>query len=186
MAPKLLALSPDLALPMDFATQGVAVIGVRGSGKSNTQARWVELLYEAGVAFVVIDPKGDWWGIQSSADGKSPGLSVPVFGGLHGNFPLEPGAGTVIADLLVQHNMSAVLDISRLSKTGGQRRFLIDFCRQLMDRHQVDPHVRCVILEEAHRYIPQQVKADQAELKEAAAAILLEGRSFGLGCWAAT
>lgn len=186
MAERRLRLSDDLALPLEFATEGVAVIGKRGSGKSNTEARFVELLYEAGVPFAVIDPKGDWYGLKSSRDGKAKGLAVPVFGGLYGDFPLDERTGARIADLLVDEMLSAVLDVSHLSKTGGLPTFLTAFCNQLMHRHQLEPHVRTVILEEAHRYIPQSVTAKSATLKEAAAAVLLEGRAFGLGCWAAT
>lgn len=101
-----LRLGPDLVLPVDFATEGVAVVGMRGSGKSNTEVRWVEVLHGAGVPWVAVDPKGDWWGIRSSADGKGPGLPVPVFGGLHGDFPLEERLGARIADLLVDENLS--------------------------------------------------------------------------------
>src|SRR5581483_5241944 len=158
---------------------------MRGSGKSNTLVRWAEVLYGAGIPFVAIDPKGDWGGIRSSADGKKPGLPIPVFGGLSADFPLEERLGARIADVLVDNNMSAVLDVSRLSIT-GRGRFITEFCNQLMERHQLEPHVRCVILEEAHRYIPQSVTTATAKVKEAAAAILLEGRAFGLGCWAAT
>lgn len=186
MAARALRLSHTLPLPIEFATEGVAVIGMRGSGKSNTEARFAEVLYDAGIPFVVVDPKGDWHGIRSSADGKTAGLSVPVFGGLHGDFPLEPSMGARIADLLVDENLSAVLDISSMSKTGGLPQFLTAFCNQLMHRHRLDPQVRTVILEEAHRYIPQEVRGPTAALKEAAASLLLEGRAFGLGCWAAT
>lgn len=84
-----LRISPDLALPIEFATEGVLVTGMRGSGKTNTAVRFVEVEYDAGIPFVLVDPKGDTHGIRSSADGKAPGLSVPVFGGLHGDFPLE-------------------------------------------------------------------------------------------------
>lgn len=181
-----LALAPGLSLPVEFATEGVAVIGMRGSGKSNTEVRFAELLSEAKVPFCAVDPKGDWHGVRSSADGKRPGLQVPVFGGLHGDFPLEASMGARIADLLVDQMLSAVLDVSAMSKTGGLPQFLTAFCNQLMHRHQLEPHVRTVILEEAHRYIPQSVSASQAKLKEAASALLLEGRAFGLGCWAAT
>lgn len=183
---KTLRLSPDLALPLDFATEGVAIIGRRGSGKSNTEVRWAEVCHAAGIPFVAVDPKGDWHGIRSSADGKAPGLSVPVFGGLHGDFPLEASAGALVADLLVDEMLSAVLDVSRMSKTGELPRFLVAFFDRLMDRHQQDPHVRSVILEEAHRYIPQRVDSSMARLKEAASAILLEGRAWGLGCLACT
>lgn len=179
-----LRLAPGLALPDDFATQGVAIIGVRGSGKSNTEVRYAELLHGAGIPFVAVDPKGDWYGVRM--EGAGPGLPIPVFGGLYGDFPLDEHTGGRIADLLVDENLSAVLDVSRLSKTVALPRFLTEFCNRLMDRHQQEPHVRCVILEEAHRYIPQNVTGKTAALKEAAASLLLEGRSFGIGCWACT
>lgn len=185
MTVKTLRLSKDLIVPIDFATEGLGVVGMRGSGKTNIEVRWCEILYKAKVPFVVIDPKGDWGGIRSSADGKSPGLPIPVFGGLYGDFPLDEHLGKRIADLLVDENMSAILDVSRMSHA-ARARFLTDFFEQLMDRHQREPHVRCVILEEAHRYIPQTVPNELARVKEAAASILLEGRSWGLGCWAAT
>src|SRR5204862_2549422 len=144
----MLRLSPDLELPDSFATEGVVVMGVRGSGKSNTEVRFAELLFEAGIPFVAIDPKGDWYGIRMPATG--PGLPIPVFGGLYGDFPLEETLGRRIADLLVDANISAVLDVSRMSHA-ARARFLTDFFRQLMDRHQLDPTVRTVIAEEAHR-----------------------------------
>lgn len=180
----MLHLAPGLDLPDDFATQGTAIIGVRGSGKSNTEVRFAELLHGASIPFVAVDPKGDWHGIRM--EGTGPGLPIPVFGGLYGDFPLTDDLGARIADLLVNENLSAVLDVSRLSKTVGLPRFLTAFCNQLMDRHQQEPHVRCVILEEAHRYIPQTVPAALSRLKEAASSLLLEGRAFGLGCWACT
>lgn len=181
-----LRLAPNLDLPDHFATEGVVAVGMRGSGKSNTLVRWAEVLYEATIPFVAVDPKGDWHGIRSSATGKRAGLSVPVFGGLTGDFPLGEHQGTEVANLLVDHNLSAVLDVSGLSHN-ARARFLTDFFHQLMARHRREPHVRCVILEEAHRYIPQQIpRGPGPALKEAAASILLEGRAFGLGCWAAT
>lgn len=178
-----LRISDDLALPLDFATEGIVVIGVRGSGKSNTEVRFAEQLHENGIPFLAIDPKGDWYGIRM--DGEKPGLPVPVFGGLYGDFPIEERLGGRIADVAVDNNVSGVVDVSRMSHS-ARARFLTDLFRQLMERHQLEPHVRTVIFEEAHRYIPQQVSGPVAALKEAAAAVLLEGRSFGLGCWACT
>jgi DNA helicase HerA-like ATPase len=98
---KLLRVSPDLSLPLDAATETFAILGKRGAGKSNTEVVMAEEFSAAGIPFVTIDPKGDWWGIRSSADGKSPGLSVPVFGGRHGDVPLEATAGPMLADLIL-------------------------------------------------------------------------------------
>lgn len=175
-----LQISPDLALPDDFATESIGIVGIRGSGKSNTGVVLAEEMWDAGIPWVAIDPKGDWHGIRSSADGTTPGLPIIVFGGLHGDLPLEHAAGALVADLLVDHNLTAVLDVSRFS--GAQLgRFLVDFCHRLFWRHQEEPHVRHVFFEEAHRYIPQQVTSASAAMKEACAKIPLEGRSFGLG-----
>jgi len=138
MRKRTLHLADGLDLPLSFATEGVVAVGMRGSGKSNTLVRWAEVLYDAGVPFVAVDPKGDWGGIRSSADGKEPGLSVPVFGGLSEDFPLDEHLGARIADLLVDQNLSAVLDASRLS-IAARGRFLTAFCDRLMDRHQMEP-----------------------------------------------
>jgi uncharacterized protein len=180
MAAKTLHLGPGVDLPLDAATESVGILGQRGSGKSNVAVVFAEEEWKAGIPWVAIDPKGDWYGIRSSADGKGPGLPIPVFGGLHGDVPLEPSSGLYVADLLVDQMLTAVLDISRFS-VGEMSTFLIAFCHRLFDRHQADPHVRTVIFEEAHRYIAQAVTSATAALKEAAAKIPLEGRAFGLG-----
>ena len=180
-----LHISPTLDLDEDFATESIGIVGIRGSGKSNTGVVLAEEMYDAGIPWAAIDPKGDWWGIRSSADGKGPGLPVAVFGGLHGDLPLEHTAGNLVADLIVDHNLTAVLDVSRFSGRELSR-FLVDFCHRILWRHQEEPHVRHIFFEEAHRYIPQQVTSGTAAMKEACAKIPLEGRSFGLGSSAMT
>ncbi len=87
-----LHLAKDLSLPVDVATEALAWIGARGSGKTHGAGKLVELLVEAGVPVVVLDPVGVWYGLRLGKDGKGRGLSIPVFGGLHGDVPLEPTA----------------------------------------------------------------------------------------------
>lgn len=178
-------LGPGIAIPADAATARWGILGNSGSGKSNVEAVLAEELWRLGIPFAVIDPKGDWWGIRYGQDDKGPGLPIPILGGLHGDIPLEPTAGALVADLLVDQNVSAVIDISRFTER-EKREFLVAFCHRLFDRHQADPHVRHIIFEEAHRYIPQSVTSATADLKEATAKIALEGRVFGLGNTAAS
>ncbi|WP_267618501.1 hypothetical protein [Gordonia bronchialis] len=66
---------------------------------------------------MVVDVKGDWWSIRSSADGAGAGLPFVIFGGEHADVPLEAGTGEVIADVIATDQISAVLDLSHLSKT---------------------------------------------------------------------
>ncbi len=175
-----LTLGPKLVLPDSMATETFGVLGQRGSGKSNVAVVMAEQMWTAGIPWVAIDPKGDWWGLRSGTDGKSPGLALPVFGGLHGDVPLEAGAGAFMADLVFDQNLTAVLDVSDLSK-GDVARFLVAFFDRIYRRHRGDPTVRHLFLEEAHEYIPQLVGKEEGRLKEAASRIVLLGRSFGLG-----
>lgn len=177
-----LRISPDLALPTEAVTESLGILGQRGAGKSTAAVVLAEEMWKAKLPWVAVDPKGDWYGIRSSADGKKPGLALPVFGGLHGDVPLEVGSGALVADLVVDANLTAVLDVSDFSK-GERAKFLIAFFDRLYKRHRQDPQARHVFLEEAHEYIPQQVagRDGTAQLKDSASRIVLQGRSFGLG-----
>jgi len=175
-----LQLGPKLALPAGAATETFGILGQRGSGKSNVAVVMAEQMWTAGIPWVAVDPKGDWWGMRSGRDGTSPGLALPVFGGLHGDMPLEPGAGAFMADLIFDQNLTCVLDVSDMSK-GETARFLVALFDRLYRRHRAEPTVRHLFLEEAHEYIPQLVGKEEGRLKEAASRIVLLGRSFGLG-----
>jgi hypothetical protein len=146
-----LKLALDLVLPAEAATQTFLVVGKRGSGKSNTAVRFAGQLTHAGVPWVAIDPVDNWHGVKSSRDGKSPGLSVYVFGGPHGDLPLEATAGALIADTIVDHRITAVLSVKHFS--GRERgRFVGDFAQRLFQRNKEPLHV---FLEEAHEVAPQ-------------------------------
>jgi DNA helicase HerA-like ATPase len=84
-----LHLGKGLTLPLDAVSRTFGILAVRGAGKSNTAAVMAEEMFAAGLPFVVIDPVGSWYGLRSSADGTSPGLPIPIFGGKHGDVPLE-------------------------------------------------------------------------------------------------
>jgi DNA helicase HerA-like ATPase len=68
-----LRVSPTLTLPLDAVTQSFALLAVRGAGKSNGATVLAEEMYQTGLPWVVIDPKGDYWGLRSSRDGSGPG-----------------------------------------------------------------------------------------------------------------
>ncbi len=107
-----LHISNSLALPLDAVTQKIAVLGMTGSGKSYCMTKLAELFLDARAQVVILDPKGEAWGLRLKADGKTPAYSIPVFGGDHGDIPLQPDMGASIADLLVDGDYSAVLDVS--------------------------------------------------------------------------
>jgi hypothetical protein len=136
-----------------------------------------EEMYDAGVPWVAIDPKGDWWGVRAAGDGQAPGLAVLVFGGLHGDVPLEPTAGRLVADLIAEQRVTCVLDVSEMTKA-DQRRFLTDFADRLYRRNTEPLHVFC---EEADEYIPQRVMGEAAKLVGAFETLVKRGGFRGIG-----
>jgi uncharacterized protein len=175
--PDALRIATDLALPLDAATETFAVLGKRGSGKSNTAVVLFEEMHAAGIPCVAVDPKGDWWGVRSAADGKGPGLPVPVFGGRHGDVPLEPTAGGYLADLVIERRLSCVVDVSELSRADVVR-FLTAFGQRVY--RQADAEPLHLFLEECHEYLPQQ--RGEPGLLAAWQRIVRQGRFKGIGC----
>jgi hypothetical protein len=174
---KRLRLSDALTLPVEAVTQTFGILGKRGSGKSNAGRVLAEEMFAAGLPFCVIDPVGSWYGLRASRDGKGPGLSVPIFGGDHGDVALERGSGQELADLVAEERLSCVLDISVLSES-DKVRFLTDFAERLFQRNRDPIHL---FLEESDDFIPQRVMSERARLVGAWQRIVKRGRGRGLG-----
>jgi uncharacterized protein len=148
---------------------------------SNGAAVLAEEMYAAGLPWVVVDPKGDYWGLRSSRDGSGPGLPIPLFGGLRGDLPLEPEAGALMAELVVEENLTCVLDVSEFASKAAQMRFLTDFAERLFRLHGKHPQPRHLILEEADEYLPQRALREQLRCLGAWTRIVKQGRHRGLG-----
>lgn len=174
-----LAIAPEISLPVDAATETFGILAKKGAGKSNAAVVMAEEMHAAGIPWVAIDPKGDWWGLRADGDGTGPGLPIIVFGGRHGDVPLEPTAGALLADLVLEQGLTCVLDVSEFTKA-DVRRFLLAFADRLY--RQADAEPIHLFLEEAHEYLPQQVRGDDAALVGAWQRIVKQGRFKGLGC----
>jgi hypothetical protein len=140
---------PEIAL-----AQHTAILGKTGSGKTTTGKLIVEQVFGAGYRVCVLDPiKSDWWGVISSADGKSPGLPFHILGGPRGHVPLHSGAGHAIGEIVATGELPfSVLDMAEF-EPGGQARFFVDFAQTLMKRMQ---GVLYLVMEEAHEFAPKE------------------------------
>jgi hypothetical protein len=174
-------ISTTMSLPVEAVTETFGILAMRGAGKSNAVVVMAEEMYRLGLPWVAIDPKGDWWGLRSNLKGTGPGLSIPIFGGLHGDLPLEPEAGAFIADLIVNENLTCILDVSEFASKAKQARFLADFADRLYRNHGKMPQPRHIFAEEADEFIPQMVRADMARCVGAWERLVKRGRQRGLG-----
>jgi hypothetical protein len=179
----MIRLAHNLALPVEVVTQSVAILAKKRAGKSYTARRFAEQIHHAAQQIVIVDPKGDWWGIRSSADGKRPGLPVVILGGEHGDLPLEVGAGEVVARLVVEERASVLLDLSLLRKREVAV-FMTAFLENLYRmkaREQYRTPVMLVV-DEADAIAPQKPYPDEARMLGAAEDIVRRGGQRGIGC----
>jgi hypothetical protein len=177
---KTIHFADKLSLPLDAVTQTFAFLARRGAGKTYGATKLAEGMLDAGAQVVAIDPVGVWWGLRLAGDGKGKGIDIPVLGGLHGDIPLEPGAGALVADLVADRGASMVLDVSMFRK-GDRKRFVTDFAEQLFHRKKEKRSPVHVFLEEAQVFVPQRAMGDEARMLGAFEDLVKLGRNFGIG-----
>jgi hypothetical protein len=192
---KQLRISPDLALPLEAegggaVTQTFAVIAKRRAGKSYFARRFVEQLARAGQQVVMVDPKGDQWGIRSSADGKGPGLPIVILGGERHDVKLEPNAGEVVAKLVVEEGVSALLDLSLFRKSEvasfmggvlhGPQGFLEALYR--LKAHEKNRTAMMLVIDESDAIAPQKPMKGEERMLGACEDIVRRGGQRGIGC----
>jgi len=166
-------------LDPDVITQKLAILGISGSGKTCAAAVLAEEMCKNSLPWILFDPVGVFWGMRASRNGSPGGYPVVVFGGDHGDLPLEKDAGAKIAEALISENVFAVIDLSLESKRFWHQ-FVTDFSLTLM---QLNPEVpRHIFVEEASEMIPQRTKVDlTARCKEAMERLIRLGRNRGYG-----
>jgi hypothetical protein len=179
----MLKLADNLKLPVELVTQAIGILAKRRAGKSYTARRLTEQLLHARQQVVIADPKGDWWGIRSSADGKSPGLPVVILGGERGDVPLEAGGGEVVAKLVVEERVSVLLDLSLLRKhevSTFMGAFLEDLYR--LKAREIYRTPLMLVIDEADAIAPQDPFKGEERMLGAAEDIVRRGGQRGIGC----
>lgn len=178
-----LHLAEHLSLPLDVVTQTVAILAKRRAGKSYTMRRLAEQLFKAHQQIVIVDPKGDQWGIRSASDGKGAGLPVTILGGEHGDVPLEPTSGEIVAKLVVEARVCLVLDLSPFRKSEVAK-FMTDFLENLyrLKARECYRTPMMLVIDEADAIAPQKPQHGEERMLGAAEDIVRRGGQRGIGC----
>ncbi|MCG3109843.1 DNA double-strand break repair helicase HerA [Metallosphaera sp. J1] len=135
----------------------VAILGIRGSGKSNTAKVFAEELIKEKIPLVIVDP-----------DGEYRELDAVVFD----RFNVDPEE--VVNILIV--GKSVVLDVNDWND--DVFKFLTAFFNVLWETSKVYRKDLFVLLEEAHEFIPQ---GGRTPLSDVLVRIALRGRKRGIG-----
>jgi uncharacterized protein len=171
-----LRISQSLSLPIDAVTQRFAFMGRTGGGKSYGAQKLAELMLEAGAQIVVFDIPGQWHGLRL---GPKP-FAIPVFGGAHGDIPLEPAGGAAVADLVVARGISVVLDVSQMDDEDLWL-FTADFNERFFVLKQRAPSPVHVFYDECHELVPQEWERAQKRCFRSVNRQQKRGRALGIG-----
>ena len=172
-------ISDKLSLPREAITWVISFISKRGAGKTYCASVLAEEMLKNKIPIIVIDAMGIWWGLRVGKDGKGDGLPIVVFGGEHADIPLDPMKSKQIAKAIVETNISAVLDLSELSKA-QTRRIVAEFLDELYKINRVERHV---FIEESDIFAPQRTFGiEQEQCLGAMDNFVRRGGNHNLGC----
>lgn len=139
----------------------------------------MEEMIERGLFVGYIDPLGIAWGLRSSADGLHDGYPVLIFGGRHGDIPLDPAAGRIVCAFVLEQRQPFILDLSLFESEDQQCLFVTDFVEGFRRQEDVLLHL---VVDESDVFAPQIPKS-QAKTRslEAMNALTRRFRSKGIG-----
>jgi hypothetical protein len=167
-----LSISNDLELKLeDVIGKCIAILGIRGSGKSNTAGVIFEELLRNNYPLSIIDIDGEYFGLKEKYEilvvGRGEGVEIEV----------DVDCAEEIAQISMEKNVPVVVDLSGFL-SDERNAFLQEYLTSLWNLAGKLRHPYIIGIEEAHEFIPQGVKTD---LKEIIARVALRGRKRGLG-----
>lgn len=164
-------------LPLQVVTEPLAVVARRDAGKTYTGMKLMELMLDVGQQVVALDPNDVWWGLRSSADGKSEGYPLVIFGGDHADIDLTPDMGKEVADFVVDEDHSIIL-VPDFEDGQDLARFMADFLNRIFHRNREPLHL---FVDEAETFAPEQLPKYALKMRGAMNKIMKRGRTRGLG-----
>jgi len=167
-----LDVSQDLDLDLEeIIGQCIAILGIRGSGKSNTAGVIFEELLRNSYPMSIVDIEGEYFGLKEKHEVLVVGCGDGV------DIEIDADSAGEIAHVSMKQNVPVVLDLSGFL-TDERTEILKAYLSNLWELAGRLRRPYVIGIEEAHEFIPQGVKT---ELKELIARIALRGRKRGLG-----
>lgn len=169
---KLLNISPGTKIELEKVVgKCIAVLGITGSGKTNTTAVILEEMLKHKYPMTIVDIDGEYWGLKQKYEllvvGKSKNVDIEV----------NVEHAKQIAEISISKNIPVILDMSGFLYEDTYE-FLLNYFEEIWDLAGKYRKPYEIVLEEAHEFIPQGNKND---LKEILTRIALRGRKRGLG-----
>lgn len=172
-------------IPDEALDDRLGIVGTAGSGKTYNAGAAVERLIESGARVVIVDPLDVWWGLRLTADGNNQAFALPIFGGAHGDLPLNERAGKLIGETVATMGESCIVSLGGFPTKEAERRFMLDFLESLYRKAGGDPFH--VVFDEADLWAPQGAGSGAGpKLQALMEQIVRRGRVKGFIPWLIT
>lgn len=170
--PQLLNISEDLQIDLKKVIgRCISILGIRGSGKTNTSAVVLEEMLKYKYPMTIVDIDGEYWGLKEKYE-------ILVVGNTtNADIQVNVEHARQIAMMSISKNIPVILDMSGFLYEETYE-FLLNYMEEIWDLSAKYRKPYEIILEESHEFIPQGTKND---LKEILIRIALRGRKRGLG-----
>ncbi|WJI09298.1 DUF87 domain-containing protein [Methanobacterium sp. CWC-01] len=169
---KTLNISSEIKLDLKkIIGKSISVLGITGSGKTNTSAVILEEMLKYKYPMTIVDIDGEYWGLKEQFELLVVGKSKNV------DFEVNVEHARQIAEISISKNIPVILDISGFLYEDTYQ-FLLNYMEEIWDLAGKFRKPYEIVLEEAHEFIPQGTRND---LKEIFTRIALRGRKRGLG-----
>jgi hypothetical protein len=177
-------MADEFVFPVAAIRHNLIALGKTRAGKSSKLRVLAEYLLEGGSPVCIIDPKGDWWGLKSSADGKRAGFPIVIFGGEHADVPINEHSGAHVAEIIATGNRPALIDLGGWM-VGQRTRFFVDFAGTFF---KLARGARHLVIDEVHNFAPQGriMDPDAGKMLHWANRLASEGSGKGITLYAAS
>lgn len=176
--------------PPDVLKQHLVVLGKTGAGKSSVLRRIVEYLLRRKKRACIIDIKGDWWGLKTSADGRSAGFPIIAFGSFRNpdatDVPINRTSGADIAELIATGNRPCIIGFRGWMPSeivefwiGTEQNGWRGFASTLFSKNEGELYV---VISECHNFAPKGRVDDpkSGRVLHWTNRLLSEGRGLGM------
>lgn len=178
----------SLCFPQKVLDAHAGVLGKTGAGKSSAMRHVVEHLLDNKKRVAIIDPKGDWWGLKASPDGKGAGYPIVTFGDFKSDeevsdVPINENSGKHLAELVTDGNRPAIIGF-RGWYTSHMLKFWIDFAKGVFHNNAGEFYL---FIDEVQNFAPKgstrTIEGQGGLSLHWTNRLLAEGRGLGINIW---